>query len=293
MKRLKCNENFEVVIVNDGSQDDTEALLKNYIYEEKNFNIKVISIKNSGRSYARNTGIRFSKGNLIIFSDDDLILDPRFLSFHSTMHKLNDKLIVHGQILSLPYLKFFKNPTTGELYDGGFAKNRLMDKIITPEMFSNGKIEKYLKSNAKMSKFEKDIMTLFECTSIHDSYVRWIGFTGGNVSILRSNISYNEMFDINMGRKWGCEDLEMGYRLYRKGLSFIYCKQARNYHINHYRDNYMDIHNNSLQYFIEKHNDELIALLKNYFNGSYSSLVDWKKDRDILVCKNEPIEWME
>ncbi len=293
MKRLKCNENFEVVIVNDGSQDETDALLKNYIYEEKNFSIKVISIKNSGRSYARNTGIRFSKGNLIIFSDDDLILDPRFLSFHSTMHKSNDKLVVHGQILSLPYLKFFKNPTSGELYDGGFAKNQLMDKIITSEMFSNGKIQRYLKNNAKMSKFEKDIMTLFECTSIHDSYVRWIGFTGGNVSILRSNISYDEMFDINMGRKWGCEDLEMGYRLYKKGLSFIYCKQARSYHINHYRDNHMDIHNNSLQYFIEKHNDELIELLKKYFNGSYSSLVDWKKDRDILVCKNEPIEWME
>ena len=68
--------NWETIIVNDGSTYENKALLKEFI---NNINDKRFSIihleKNKGPSFARNTGIDSSKGEIITFLDaDDLHL---------------------------------------------------------------------------------------------------------------------------------------------------------------------------------------------------------------------------
>jgi len=61
-------QDFELIIVDDGSTDDTEKLVKSLSGEK----IKYIRHqKNRGRSAARNTGIRLARGNYIAFQDDD------------------------------------------------------------------------------------------------------------------------------------------------------------------------------------------------------------------------------
>lgn len=61
-------EHIEVVIIDDGSTDDTKALI-NFHYSE----FTVITVKNSGSYSARNVGIANSKGNIIAFTDADCI----------------------------------------------------------------------------------------------------------------------------------------------------------------------------------------------------------------------------
>lgn len=62
-------DSAEVIIINDGSVDNTESICSEYV---KNFNnIHLISISNSGVSAARNTGIEKSKGKYIAFVDAD------------------------------------------------------------------------------------------------------------------------------------------------------------------------------------------------------------------------------
>lgn len=277
IKRAKGINDVELIIVNDGSSDGTKELIDEYITENPDMNIKVIHINNSGRSIARNTGIMASSGDLIIFIDDDLIFGEKFIISHQRAHVNQNKLINHGIIYSFPLIKFMANPSNGELYSGGYAKKNLMKQIIELNMLSDNKaFNTYINYNARLSKFEADLKNLYNNTDINDSYVRWMLFTGGNVSVRRALLYEVENFDPYMGKTWGCEDLEIGYRLYKVGCSFSYDYDASNYHLSHYRENSIDVHNKSIDYFNNKHKAKSISLLKKYFNGDVKSLLQWK-----------------
>lgn len=65
----KQKMNTEIVVIDDGSTDETASLAQS-------LGAKVISIPASGLSAARNVGIKNAKGNYIIFLDhDDLLVD--------------------------------------------------------------------------------------------------------------------------------------------------------------------------------------------------------------------------
>lgn len=68
---------FEIVVINDGSTDHTLNILNSLqnIYH----NIRIINIENSGVSYARNMGIKESKGDLITFVDSDDTVEKDYL----------------------------------------------------------------------------------------------------------------------------------------------------------------------------------------------------------------------
>jgi glycosyltransferase involved in cell wall biosynthesis len=57
---------IEIIIFDDGSNDDTEEMLKCYVST-----LKVFKQPNQGVSAARNTGIRLARGELIAFLDSD------------------------------------------------------------------------------------------------------------------------------------------------------------------------------------------------------------------------------
>ncbi|MEW6603510.1 MAG: glycosyltransferase [Thermoproteota archaeon] len=66
---------YELVLVNDGSQDDTLKILKNE--ERVDSRIRVISYTpNMGKGFAVKTGVVQSRGDIIIFTDGDLDISP-------------------------------------------------------------------------------------------------------------------------------------------------------------------------------------------------------------------------
>ncbi|MCI8550027.1 MAG: glycosyltransferase family 2 protein [Lachnospiraceae bacterium] len=68
---------FEVILVDDGSTDDSGDKCERW--EEKDRRIKVIHKENEGPSKARNLGIQEAKGTYLVFLDGDDWLDSRFL----------------------------------------------------------------------------------------------------------------------------------------------------------------------------------------------------------------------
>jgi glycosyltransferase involved in cell wall biosynthesis len=72
-------ESFEVIVVDNNSHDDTEALCKTYIADHSEVCIYFMVETRQGASYARNTGAARAKGKWLIFMDDDALAFPDFL----------------------------------------------------------------------------------------------------------------------------------------------------------------------------------------------------------------------
>lgn len=69
--------NVEVILVNDGSTDNLEGVIKTI---KCDFSLKVINQTNKGASCARNVGFKEAKGELVIFWDADTIAKPEMLA---------------------------------------------------------------------------------------------------------------------------------------------------------------------------------------------------------------------
>ncbi len=79
---------FEVIVVNDGSTDNSEEILKKFNDEK----LCVFKNENLGPAYSRNFGIKQSKGKYIVFLDSDDILEKDALKiFYNTIYCDNKK----------------------------------------------------------------------------------------------------------------------------------------------------------------------------------------------------------
>jgi glycosyltransferase involved in cell wall biosynthesis len=63
--------NYELIIVNDGSTDDSQTLINQFISDNRTLNIKVLEKENGGVSSARNMGISEAQGDYFAFIDSD------------------------------------------------------------------------------------------------------------------------------------------------------------------------------------------------------------------------------
>lgn len=69
---------IEIIVVNDGSKDNTENIIKEYCKQDKR--IKYLCQENSGVSVARNNGMRIASGDYVMFVDGDDYLSEKIIS---------------------------------------------------------------------------------------------------------------------------------------------------------------------------------------------------------------------
>lgn len=86
---------FEVVVVNDGSTDNTAEIAEN-------FPVTLISTENRGLSSARNTGFMAGTGELIAYIDDDAFPEPQWLRYLAITFMRNDVAGVGGPNYPVP-----------------------------------------------------------------------------------------------------------------------------------------------------------------------------------------------
>ncbi|MGH7529300.1 MAG: glycosyltransferase, partial [Gemmatimonadales bacterium] len=69
-----CYPDYEVIVVDDGSRDETAAIARRY-------DCKLIQTANRGLSHARNAGLAAASGEIVAYIDDDAYPDPHWLTY--------------------------------------------------------------------------------------------------------------------------------------------------------------------------------------------------------------------
>ena len=93
-------KNFELILVNDGSTDNSLSICQRY--EVTNNRIVIVDKPNGGLSSARNAGLKVAKGNYVSFIDSDDFISSNF--YEANMEFLEKKPDIDMMIL--PYCKY-------------------------------------------------------------------------------------------------------------------------------------------------------------------------------------------
>ena len=190
-------QDYEVIVVDDGSNDETREILEKFGAKHKNF--KFYHQKNQGQGIARNLGIQRAAGNIIVLIGDDIIVKENFLSEHVRFHLRNHNenqavlglTLWHPRLHITPFMAWLTNGSTifGRFGGHQFAYEKLRGKQEADFNF----------------------------------------FYTSNISLKRSLLDKYPFDPTFSGYGW--EDIELGYRLFlREALRLFYNPDAIGYH---------------------------------------------------------------
>ena len=91
-----AREAFEVLVVDNNSQDNTESVCRQMIAAHPQYHIRYITEKQQGASFARNTGADQAQGKLLVFMDDDAVAEPDFLMNIARFHQRHPEVAGFG-----------------------------------------------------------------------------------------------------------------------------------------------------------------------------------------------------
>lgn len=114
----QTDNDFEAIIINDGSADGTEQALKRLQSRKHPFALRVINKENEGVSCTRNLGIREARGKRICFCDVDDAISPRYIELLSKALDDSGCRFALGYSIGEP----------DELYDGADPDLKVFEK---------------------------------------------------------------------------------------------------------------------------------------------------------------------
>ena len=88
------HENLQVIMVNDGSTDESGEIIEEYAREYPNFICKHLSTKSGSAGKPRNEGLQLATGKYVMFIDpDDFYTEDACENLYNQMEKYNAEVI--------------------------------------------------------------------------------------------------------------------------------------------------------------------------------------------------------
>lgn len=188
---------YEIVLVNNNSTDNTESECKRFQQEFPDIRFNYCVETNQGLSYARNRGIRESKGDILVYVDDDALVNKEYLQTYATFFEKNPDIAAAGGSIIPQYeteepnwmSHYTRQLITGKLYLGD--KEREFPKNAFPG--------------------------------------------GGNAAYRKAVFDKIGLFNVELGRKGnsliGAEEKDLFDKMTTIGIRFFYLPTAILYHI--------------------------------------------------------------
>ena len=186
---------YEIIIINDGSTDNTSKLLESY---KSNKKIKIINQENKGLSNARNTGVSNAKGDYILFIDSDDFIEKELLEILNKTIKDEDLVRFHIRILdeTNKIIKEYKEETFNNL-NGIEAFNKLSKyNLVELAVCYAYKKDTFLKNNYKFEeKTYHEDFGLIPYIIISSKKVTSINYIGYNYLQRKNSIMNNTDYE--------------------------------------------------------------------------------------------------
>jgi glycosyltransferase involved in cell wall biosynthesis len=157
--------NLEIILVNDGSTDNSLSLCKKF--EREDCRVKVINKKNAGQGLARNDGLKIATGEYITFVDsDDWIGEDHIYNLYNCIVRSNSDAVLGNHI----WVDINGNRTTKmlALQEGSYKGDRLLQEIILPLIGANLHDSNDIIVNSSVS------MNLYRRNIISDNKIEFI-----------------------------------------------------------------------------------------------------------------------
>lgn len=149
-------KDIEIIVVNDGSTDNSESKIQNFIKENKNLDIQYLKKQNGGLSDSRNFAIPYVHGKYISFVDSDDYISEEL---YSNLEKYMDEDI---DLIKFKMQKVDENGNILEKLDGptfekctgeeGYEKLCTSDKFLDPACIYLYRAEFFKQNNFEYAK---------------------------------------------------------------------------------------------------------------------------------------------
>ncbi len=207
---------YEVVIGDDGSSDDTFEMVKTF---EDKINIRYAYQIDDGYrpGAARNMGIKLSEGTYCLFIDSGIVVKSDCLEQHILCHeKWENEVAVMGYI-----------------YGYGGGTNEVELKTLVDPNDADSSIAKLIETGKDwVWDLRENIFQKYN-DKIEELSVPWAYFLGGHFSVKTQSLHEIGLFDENFDGTWGNEDIDIGYRLHKANHGIVLCREACVLHLPH------------------------------------------------------------
>ncbi|MGG2937765.1 glycosyltransferase [Bacillus pacificus] len=291
-------QQFEVIIIDNGSTDDTKHMLAKF---QPQFPLTIVTInENKGISHGRNQGILRARGDILIFHDSDMLATRKYVKKHIEAHNDEDMVICGlywRRVYSYYYHQFEDDQIqsfnkVAHLYSPIKKEEHGSIQLLTKEQIQDGSYQHYQfeLENSFVSQLRRNLKEYG--SNLAGYYCPWKYFITNNASVSRKKVFEVGLFDENFVR-WGFEDYDLGFRLYRSGGRFSVREDIISIHQEHPRNYTMDMQMVNADYVCKKYNHihdivVILALTKMFDEKTKNDIV--KDIHDLLKVKVKDCE---
>ena len=195
----QTDTNFEVVIADDGSREETSQLIKAYA-QSSQMKIRHVWQPDMGfrKAMVLNKAITSSSGSYLVFLDGDCLVQPDFIDSHR-------KLCEHGVLVTGSRILLGKNLTRQLCESGHWSYKQFFANVWRYRL--HGEINKL---SPLMLKLPDNALRMYK-------NFEWRRIKGCNMAAWRKDILSIQGFDEEL-QGWGHEDADFVFRLQRSGI---------------------------------------------------------------------------
>lgn len=189
---------YEIVVVNNNSTDNTEEEYRRFEEEHREVRLRYCVERQQGLSHARNCGIRNAEGEVLVYVDDDALVNKEYLATYADFFRRRKEAVAAGGPI-LPQYDGCEEPAW---------MSRYTRQLVTGKLYLG----------EKEREFPGDAFP-----------------GGGNAAYRKSVFEEVGLFNVELGRKGnsliGAEEKDLFDKMTSRGMKFYYLPTAILYHL--------------------------------------------------------------